>query len=510
MAAVLDSQSVTAEELAANLGDQWWRLNNLYWIKNEKGQRVKFKPNFAQEDFYNEMWYLNIILKARQLGFTTFIDIFLLDTCLFNSNTTAGIITVTLGISKRVFRDKIKYVFDNLPEVLRERLKGKSDSVNELSFSNGSIIFVDTSTRGLTCQYLHVSEFGKICRKFPGQAEEIMAGALNSVHVGQFVFIESTAEGQAGHFYDMTQEAMNLARLGKPLNPMQYKFHFYPWYLDSRYLMDPEHVVITDELKSYFDQLKRKDGIELTAEQKAWYAAKVAIQKAKMKQEFPTTPAEAFEVAIEGAWYGKEMARTREEGRICKLPILQSIPVNTFWDLGRNDLNAIWLHQRIGVENRFIKYYENKDYPLAHYVKFLRDYAAENGIIYGKHYLPHDAEHETVGMEKNVADQLYDMGLRGIEVVERIPRVNDGIEMMRNVFPTCYFDEEGCADGIKCLDSYRREFDDKLATFKDTPLHDWASNGADAIRGFAQGYVHQTIRSKTGKKPKPRATARTA
>jgi hypothetical protein len=437
----------------------------------------------------------------------------LLDICLFNSNVTAGIITVTLGISKRVFRDKIKFVFENLPKVLRDRLRGKSDSVNELTFSNGSMIFVDTSTRGLTCQYLHISEFGKICRKFPQQAEEIMSGALNSVHVGQFIFIESTAEGQAGHFYDLTQEALNLQRIGRELNAMQYKFHFYPWYMDMRYQLNPKNVVITDDDHKYFKQLEERDGIELTPEQKAWYIAKKAIQKAKIKQEYPTTPKEAFEVAIEGAWYGREMERVREEGRICKLPFYPNIPVNTFWDLGRNDLNAIWLHQRVGAWNHFIKYYENKDYPLAHYVKFLRDWASEKGAMFGKHYIPHDGEHETVGMEKNVYDQLWEMGLRNIETVERIARVNDGIEMVRNAFPTYRFDEEGTPDGIKCLDSYRREWDDKLATFKDTPLHDWASNGADALRQHAQGYVNNgvmTDEKRRKKKAKRRTSAMTA
>jgi hypothetical protein len=509
----MEAQQESLKSLTENLRDQWWRLNNLYYVMNEKGEKVKFKPNFAQADFYSEMWFLNIILKARQLGFTTFIDIFLLDVCLFNSNIRAGIITVTMPIAKKVFRDKVKFAFDNLPAVLRERLAAKTENTNELMFSNGSSISVSTTMRGLTCQYLHISEFGKICAKYPARAEEIVSGALNTVHAGMFVFIESTAEGQAGQFYDMTQEALNLQRLGRPLNEMQYKFHFYPWYMDLRYQMKPDSVIITDDDNKYFDQLLQRDGIELTAEQKAWYVAKKAIQKAKMKREYPTTPKEAFEVAIEGAWYGKEMERVREEGRICKLPFYPNIPVNTFWDLGRNDLNAIWLHQRVGAWNHFIKYYENKDYPLAHYVKYLRDWANEKGAIFGKHFIPHDGEHETVGMEKNVYDQLWDMGLRNIETVERIGRVNDGIEMVRNAFPTYRFDEEGTPDGIKCLDSYRREWDDKLATFKDTPLHDWASNGADALRQHAQGYVNNgvmTDEKRRKKKAKRRTSAMTA
>ncbi|MDA9090794.1 terminase, partial [Porticoccaceae bacterium] len=74
------------------LDDQWWRLNNLYYITDKQGRKVKFKPNWAQKQLFNKMWYLNIILKARQLGMTTFIQLFMLDVCLFNDNQTAGVI----------------------------------------------------------------------------------------------------------------------------------------------------------------------------------------------------------------------------------------------------------------------------------------------------------------------------------------------------------------------------------------------------------------------------------
>ena len=73
-------------------GNWCWRLNNLYWITDKEGRRTKFRMNWAQEALFNDMHYLNVILKARQLGFTTFIQIFMLDQCLFNSNIRAGTI----------------------------------------------------------------------------------------------------------------------------------------------------------------------------------------------------------------------------------------------------------------------------------------------------------------------------------------------------------------------------------------------------------------------------------
>ena len=76
---------------AADLLSDWrWRLSNLYFITDKEGRRVQFGMNWAQESLFDNMHYCNAILKARQLGFTTFIQIFMLDACLFNDNIRAG------------------------------------------------------------------------------------------------------------------------------------------------------------------------------------------------------------------------------------------------------------------------------------------------------------------------------------------------------------------------------------------------------------------------------------
>ena len=71
--------------------------------------------------------------------------------------------------------------------------------------SNNSSIRVGTSLRSGTLQYLHISEYGKLCAQFPEKAREVRTGALNTVQAGQVVFIESTAEGQEGHFFDLCE-----------------------------------------------------------------------------------------------------------------------------------------------------------------------------------------------------------------------------------------------------------------------------------------------------------------
>jgi hypothetical protein len=76
--------------------------------------------------------------------------------------------------------------------------------------------------------------------------------------------------------------------------------------------------------------------------------------------------------------------------------------VNTFWDLGRNDLNTIWLHQAIGGYHRFVGYYENSGEFIGHYVRWLKDWAAERDITFGDHYWPHDGDRWRFGFAQRL------------------------------------------------------------------------------------------------------------
>ena len=147
--------------------------------------------------------------------------------------------------------------------------------------------------------------------------------------MGQKIVVESTAEGQDGHFFELCQEAQKAQLQGRGLTALDFKFHFAPWWTSPEYVMDAD-VVITDEMVDYFDSLAAK-GIRLTREQKAWYVKKEQQQGEAMKREFPSTPEEAFEASIEGAYLAKQMAQVRKEGRICRIPVL-STPVDTFRD----------------------------------------------------------------------------------------------------------------------------------------------------------------------------------
>lgn len=477
--------------------DQSWRLRNLYWIKNAKGEAVLFTPNWVQEDFLSNMWYLNLILKARQLGFTTVIVLFILDVCLHNSNVQAGIIADTDAKAEEIFRDKVQFAYEHLPTGFRRARTTVKDSTHSLEFDNGSSIQVGTSMRGTTKQYLLVTELGKIAAENPAKAEEIRTGSFNTVHAGQFLFVESTAKGREGLFFELTEIAREDQAMKRELTALTFRFHFYGWFLDESYVLPVSHP-LTKEDVAYFAKVEKQMEVELSDEQKAWYIEKRRTQKDEMKAEFPSTPDEPFEVSGEGRVFRHELMKIREEGRILpRIPIVPNIPVNTFWDLGGASMRAgadkmaIWFHQRVGPENRIIRYYENSGYGLEHYINYIRSF----GYLLGKFYLPHDAAHKrltTKNAGKSVEDMFYEMGLRGQDVVV-VPQVenkwHDGIGSTRAFLATCLFDEVNTDQGYRRLEGYKKIWNTQLSCWRDEPAHDDASHGADALETGARGFA---------------------
>ena len=153
-----------AESAKELLNDPYWRLNHLYYIIDKSGNKELFKLNWTQEKLYKEMWYCNLILKARQLGISTFVSLLFLDRCLFNSNQHAGIIAHTREDAEQLFR-RVKFAYDSLPVEIKALRIANTDNARELQLSNGSTLRVGTSMRSSTLQYLHINEFGKICAK---------------------------------------------------------------------------------------------------------------------------------------------------------------------------------------------------------------------------------------------------------------------------------------------------------------------------------------------------------
>jgi hypothetical protein len=442
---------------------------------------------------------MNVILKARQLGMTTFLDILLLDNAAFYPDTRCGIIAHTRDDAKVIFQTKVKYPFEHLPDQIKNFLHPTQDTSNEYMFSNHSSIRVGTSMRSGTLNYLHISEYGKLCAKYPEKAAEVRTGALNTVQAGQSVTIESTAEGAFGHFHEICEEARNNERMGLIPTTLDWRFHFFPWWRENQYRLPEsakDSVIMTRDDLTYFLKLEAEIGQKIDLGQRLWYVKKRAEQGEFMLREYPSTPDEAFRASIEGAFYKQQMNWLRQEKHICRVPYEPRLPVNTFWDLGMNDETCICFHQRYGMENRFIDYYSNTGESLSHYVKHLQD----KPYTYGQHFLPHDVEVREMGTGVSRRETLQKLGLRPLRVVARIEDEMDGVEAVRNVLPTCWIDQTNCADLIKGLEHYRKEWDEKLGTFKSKAHHDWASHPSKSFETFAVGWKAKSqVKSKRRK-----------
>ena len=269
---------------------------------------------------------------------TTFIQLFMLDRTLFDSDIAAGVIAHNAQDASAFFSNKIKYGYDHLPLLivdgvkvdLHKDLAALTSNNRELTFSNRSRISVGTSLRSGTYQYMHISEYGKLWAQYPEKGEEVRTGALNTVAPRGYVFIESTAEGRAGHFYKMCSKQMPLLGKDVQFSTMEYRPFFFPWHDAPEYVTNAR-VRISDKWHEYFEKLRLEHGVELSDQQKAWYILKDDEQGENMKREYPSHWTEAFERLLKGAIFGQQIQTARGDGRICDVPHTRGEPVDVYW-----------------------------------------------------------------------------------------------------------------------------------------------------------------------------------
>ena len=211
--------------------------------------------------------------------------------------------------------------------------------------------------------------------------------------------------------------------------------------------------------------------------------AKKAMGEDRFEQEFECS----FEAAIQGAYYAKEMKKASADGRVSGVPYDPSIGVVTSWDLGIGDSTAIWFAQYVGQEVHLIDYYESSGVGLDHYAKVL----SETGYHFEEHILPHDVRVKELGTGKSRLETLDSLGIKNVKIAPKLG-IDDGIQAARSMLNKCWFDDEKCERGIEALLQYRREFDERLKTWRGRPLHDWTSHGADSFRYLAVGRKEQT------------------
>ncbi len=211
--------------------------------------------------------------------------------------------------------------------------------------------------------------------------------------------------------------------------------------------------------------------------------ARAVMTDDEYEQEFECS----FTAAVKGSIYGKEIAALQAAGRITDLAYDPAMPVDTDWDLGMGDAMAVWFSQTPrGGDPRVIDYHETSGEGFPQLAAVLQ----KKGYVYGKHWAPHDI----VVRDLSAGGKTRQEVARGFGInFEAVPRIHqgsgqeveEGIHAVRMLLPRCYFDREKCKAGLEALQHYRRDYNERLNEFKATPVHDWSSHAADAMRGLA-------------------------
>ncbi|MDR3414641.1 MAG: hypothetical protein P4L83_00510 [Nevskia sp.] len=347
MAGTVSRDSCGAEAGLGRLGecflDRDWRLRNLYYITDKSARRVLFEPNWAQRELFDTLGHRNVDLKVRQLGVTTGYCILWLDACLFNRDLRVGIVAHTKDDASIIFRDKIKFAYDNLPAELRAVVRAEKCDAHELLFDNGSGIRVGVTFRSGTVQVLHVTEYGYVCQRQPQRAEEIKTGAFQAVPANGIIVVESTAKGRAGHFHELCQAAQK---------DNGWRFAFLPWWREPGYTSAPERPLEYAHESEYLDGLQAQLGVELTPGQRQWWCGKHRELGNDMYAEYPSTPEEAFRATTQGVYFGSQMLEAWQDKRITAVPVDPSLLVDTWWDLGMNDETFAVVHGHPAAQQR--------------------------------------------------------------------------------------------------------------------------------------------------------------
>lgn len=217
------------------------------------------------------------------------------------------------------------------------------------------------------------------------------------------------------------------------------------------------------------------------------------MSEEKIQQEFYCS----WDSGMEGAFYTAELNQAQEDNRIGIFPYDPTKPCQTFWDIGFRDQTVILITQRRenGKPN-IIDTVIDRNKPLDFYVKELK----EKGYTYDEHWGPHDFDNTDWVTGKTRVEIASNLGLR-IEIVPKLSR-EDGIDATRAMIRTCTFNESKVRRLIDGLYAYRREFDEKTKRYRDTPVHDWASDIADSMRYLAVGWRDSGYGSDIGRRIK--------
>lgn len=399
-----------------------------------------YTPRPLQAVIHKSLKRFNVIICHRRFGKTIFSINEIIDQALRceRKNPQYAYIAPTYGQAKRVVWDYLKEYTKHIPGVetneseltVRIRRADKDDMIKIILLGAEN----PGSLRGIYLDGVILDEFAE-CD--PTVWSTVIRPALSD-RLGWAIFI-GTPKG-TNHLYDVYVQAQATPET---------------WYC-AIYKASETGIVEKSELE----------------------AARAVMSEAEYNQEYECS----FSAALVGAYYGKEIEMLRTGNKITKVPYDPAAGVITGWDLGISDTTTIWCVQLIGRAVHVIDYIENSGSGLDYYVSELK----KRGYLYEEHIVPHDAKQRDLGTGKTRVETLRSLGLQNIRTAAKLS-VADGINASRLLLAKCWVDAEKCKRGVDALTNYERKWDSKNKIFQATPLHNWASHGADGFRTLAVG-----------------------
>ena len=475
----------------SRIEDKEYRLDTFYQIIDKDKNSVRFIMNDVQRSVHRNRHKRNLVIKARQLGMSTFWILDLMDDAIWHDNTSCGIVSYSKEHSSHIFKKIIGYALKNLPSWLNVRVI--SQSATEVSFSNNSVIRVDTTLRGSAYQNVLVSEFGKTCARNPIKAEEVVTGTLETIPESGKVTIESTGEGSGGFFYDMVVSTAE--RGNNSLTNLDYKLFFFPWYQQREYRI-PQSQDYDVNTKDYFARIEKENNITLEKEQKNWYIVKRQILNEKMQQEYPSTITECFLSNSEAFYFAEAIKKAKEENRFVYNSIYDPVePVYVAMDIGVDDLTVMIFFQVIHGEIRIFDYYEDNNKGVDFYAQFL---LKDKPLHYHTIFLPHDAvERSKLDVTKDYASEFRKLfsGVGTKFVVMKKVAFDVSISNARSKIGRMVFNMARVKDLVDHCMKHRKKWSEQLGRYLDSEFHDINSHYGAALRytGQAVGLIEKGL-----------------
>ncbi len=199
----------------------------LLWVRTRSGQTRTLRANPVQNAFESARGRRNIVLKARQVGLTTWAAARLFLKTITQPGTLTLQVAHTQESAEEIFRIVHRFL-DYLPDRLRKGcLKTSRANVRQIVFpvfdSQYRVVSAGerNAGRGMTVQNLHCSELAR----WPGDPAETLAGLRAALAVDGEEILESTPDGVGGCFYEEWQTAPETGMVP----------HFFPWWMERRY-----------------------------------------------------------------------------------------------------------------------------------------------------------------------------------------------------------------------------------------------------------------------------------